>query len=257
MLKLLPPAAEQNNDYPHDEYYGSTGWRYESLWLGGLKIWHGQGDHPWSAAGCAYLKLISSRDGLHWSKVPFNNSDGYPEVFIANGPEGGNHGKNDGGYLTEFSQEPLRINDELIFYYGCSSYGKNNPDSLRVGGGGIFRARLRIDGFVSVEAGTFSTRLLRFKGDNLIVNSIGPLTVEILDVKGDLINKKKISGDSIRHIVTFDEKILKKLSGEISSDFGLRSIEGDICLPLKFYNLIAPFNYDVTRRLFLFTDHII
>jgi hypothetical protein len=43
---------------------------------------------------------------------------------------GGNAGKNDGGYLTEFSQGPLRIGDELIYYYGCSSYGKNHAQNV-------------------------------------------------------------------------------------------------------------------------------
>ena len=100
-------------------------------------MWHGGGNYPYSAAGSAFLKLALSRDGLHWNKVPFANDAGVPEVFVPNGPEGGNGGRNDGGYLTEFSQGPLRIGDELIYYYGASSYGKNNPGNLRVGGGEI------------------------------------------------------------------------------------------------------------------------
>lgn len=56
-VALLPPAAEVNGDQPYDEYYASTAWRYESAWLGGLKVWHRGGNYPWSAAGCAFLKL--------------------------------------------------------------------------------------------------------------------------------------------------------------------------------------------------------
>ncbi|MCH8978773.1 MAG: adenylosuccinate synthetase, partial [Armatimonadetes bacterium] len=115
-------------DELYDEYYGSSAWRYGSQWLGLLKIWHGQGDYPYSAAGCAYFKLVTSRDGLNWEKVGLKNSNGQPEVFIANGKEGGNNGQNDGGYMTDFSQGPIRIGDELVFYYGCTSYGKNHPD---------------------------------------------------------------------------------------------------------------------------------
>ena len=126
-VDLVPRAEQTGGDFPHDEYYASTAWRYGSMWLGTLKIWHGGGDHRWSAAGCAYLKLVSSRDGLHWNKVRFDNDAGDPEVFVANGPEGGNDGRNDGGYVTEFSNPPLRIGDELIFYYGASSWGKNHP----------------------------------------------------------------------------------------------------------------------------------
>jgi hypothetical protein len=212
-IELLPPAADKNNDQPHDEYYGSTGWRYESLWLGGLKIWHGGGDYPWSAAGCAFLKLISSRDGLDWSKVPFKNSDGYPEVFIANGPEGGNNGRNDGGYMTEFSQEPLRIGDELILYYGSSSYGKNNPDHVRVSGGGIFRARMRVEGFVSVDGGRLTTKLFSFSGDDLTVNAIGPVTIEALSASGTVLGSQTIKGDSMGHLVTFNGKNLGETVG--------------------------------------------
>jgi len=99
-IELLPSAARRNGDYPHDEYYASTAWRYQSVWLGGLKIWHGGGDHPWSAAGSAYLKLVVSRDGLCWDRVNFKNENGIPGVWLPNGPEGGNGGRNDGGYGT-------------------------------------------------------------------------------------------------------------------------------------------------------------
>ena len=123
----MPAMAARNGDAPADEYYASTAWRYESLWLGGLKIFHGRDSYPWSAAGCAFLKLVVSRDGLDWRKVPFTNNTGVAEVFIPNGAEGGNGGANDGGYISEFSQGPLRVGDELIYYYSASSYGKNAP----------------------------------------------------------------------------------------------------------------------------------
>ncbi len=211
-IALLPPAAHRDGDMPWDEYYASTAWRYESLWLGGLKVWHGGGDYPYSAAGCAFLKLVVSRDGLHWQKIRLMNDAGVPEVFIPNGPEGGNHGRNDGGYMSEFSQGPLRIGDELIYYYGCTSYGKNHPRDIRVSGGGIFRARLRIDGFVSVDGGTLTTRPLAFEGRDLFVNGIGPIFVEVLDVGRKALGATSLSGDSLRHAVTFKGKSLRQLA---------------------------------------------
>jgi hypothetical protein len=202
-VDLMPAVAERNGDRPSDEYYASTAWRYEDLWLGGLLVWHRTGDYPWSAAGCAFLKLVVSRDGLHWKKVPFKNEDGVPEVFIPNGTEGGNGGRNDGGYMSEFSQGPLRIGDELIYYYGCSSYGKNHSPERRNSGGGIFRARLRMDGFVSVDRGTITTPLLQFAGERLRVNGIGPIRVQVLDARGDQLAVSEITGDSLEHAVTF------------------------------------------------------
>lgn len=218
-LALMPAAAARNGDLPGDEYYSSTAWRYGSMWLGGLRIWHGTGDYPYSAAGAAFMKLVSSRDGLSWQKVPFENEDGQLEVFLPNGEEGGNDGRNDGGYMTEFTNAPLRIGDELIYYYGSSSWGKNHPRPYRVTGGGIFRARLRPDGFVSVDGGSLITRPFQFDGHDLYVNGIGPITVEVVKVSeqgvsqtaGNTVDvaelaKATISGDSLSHKVVFDGK---------------------------------------------------
>jgi hypothetical protein len=211
-VDLVPPAAEKNNDKPWDEYYASNAWRYESIWLGGLKVWHKKGDYSWSAAGCAFLKLVSSRNGLNWSKVPFPNDDEIPEIFIPNGPEGGNNGQNDGGYITSFTQGPLRINNQLIYYYGCSSFGKNKQanGSIKISGGGIFRARLRIDGFVSINAGQVTTKLLSYDGDNLFINSAGPVTVEVIDADGVLLGLQTVRDDALRHQVNFKGRSLRE-----------------------------------------------
>jgi hypothetical protein len=213
-VELVPPASEANGDLPHDEYYGSTAWRYGPVWLGGLKIWHGGGDYPYSAAGCAFLKLAVSRDGLKWRKVPFHNDGGVPEVFLANGTEGGNNGRNDGGYLTEFSQGPLKLGDQLIFYYGASSWGKNHASPPRVTGGGIFRARLRMDGFVSVDGGTLTTPPLTFEGNDLFINAVGQVQVDILNNANEVITSTTVIGDNLRHQITLAGLSLRNLAGE-------------------------------------------
>lgn len=212
-IALLPPAADRDGDTRYDEYYASTAWRYGSMWLGGLKVYHLKGDYPHSAAGCAFLKLAASRDGLDWNKVSFANDAGVPEVFIPNGPEGGNEGLNDGGYLTEFSQGPLRIGDELVFYYGCSSYGKNHPRGTRMTGGGIFRARLRPDGFVSVDAGTLTTRTLVFDGADLFLNAAGSVRVEVLGREGRKLAETSFSGDALAYRLRFGGQTLRQVAG--------------------------------------------
>jgi hypothetical protein len=210
-IDLVPPLKQADGDMPWDEYYAASAWRYESLWLGGLKIWHGAGDYPHSAAGCAFLKLIVSRDGLRWKKVACKNDADVPEVWLANGPEGGNNGRNDGGYINMFSQGPLRIGDELILYYGSSSYGKLAPRERAITGGGIFRARLRVDGFVSVDQGTLTTHPLAFEGDDLYLNSCGEVLVEVLEPKGLVLGKRTVTGDSLRHRVSFADRSLGAL----------------------------------------------
>jgi hypothetical protein len=214
-LNLIPEGAERNGDMPTDEYYSSTAWRYGSLWLGGLRIWHSRDNYPYSASGCAFLKLLVSRDGLHWRKVPFQNDDGFPEVFIPNGKEGGTDARNDGGYMTEFSNPPLRIGDELIYYYGSSSWGKNQPRPFRVSGGGVFRARLRPDGFVSVDRGSLITRKLKFDGPDLYVNGAGPAEVEVVTVADSGVTKiaaATIRGDALNHKVNFDGQSLSDVA---------------------------------------------
>jgi hypothetical protein len=193
----VPPWKSGEGDEPDDEYYGSTGWRYGAHWLGGLKVFHVNGDYPWSSSGCAFLKLQTSRDGLHWNKVLFENEDGHVGIFMANGSEGGNEGRNDGGYLTEFTSPPLRINDELIFHYGATSFGKNHPSGVRLTGGGVFRARLRLDGFVSVDGGRLTTRRIRIPGEDLFVNHSGPLDIEVLDGEGNCLGITGIDGDDL------------------------------------------------------------
>lgn len=206
-LSLIPEGAARNGDLPTDEYYSSTAWRSGSLWLGGLRIWHSRDDYPYSASGCAFLKLVVSHDGLNWKKVPFPNEAGQPEVFLPNGKEGANNAHNDGGYMTEFSNAPLHIGNELIYYYGSSSWGKNHPRPYRVSGGGIFRARLRPDGYVSVDRGVLVTRKLAFAGRDLLVNGVGPITVDVVKLAGNDVTKLAsavVSGDSLQHKVVFD-----------------------------------------------------
>jgi hypothetical protein len=214
-IALLPPGTFRNGDTQFDEYYASTAWRYESIWLGTLKIFHPRGNYPHSSAGCAFFKLVSGHDGLNWAKVPWLNDAGVAEVFLANGSQGGNGGRNDGGYMSDFSQGPLRIKDQLIFYYSASSWGKNQPPDKRLLGGGIFRARLRVDGFVSVDEGRLTTRPLVLEGQNLRVNAVGPVRVEVLGQKDEALAAATIDGDSVKHAVEFNGKPLGTIAAGI------------------------------------------
>jgi hypothetical protein len=216
-LELSPPLAQTDGNFPFDEYYDNTAYRYGSHWLGELRIWHGHGDYAWSPAGSAYLKLMSSEDGLHWRRAPYVNDSGYPEVFLANGPEGGNDARNDGGYITSFHQAPLRFGDELIYYYGASSFGKNAGPEKRLTGGGIFRARLRLDGFVSVDAGRLTTPAFRFDGDTLKLNHVGAVRVEVLDEAGGVLATAPVAGDAVRGEVKFDGARLRRVAGDRSA----------------------------------------
>ena len=212
-IQLLPEGRQAGGDLPFDEYYDTSAYRYGSHWLGEMKILHLKGKYAWSGPGDCFLKLMSSADGIIWHRLPYLNDAGYPEVFVPNGPEGGNHGRNDGGYMTAFNSAPLRIGNELIFYYSCASYGKNAANDKLGVGGGIFRARLRLDGFVSVDFGRLTTRLLRFAGSDLRVNSIGAVTVEALDQTDAVLGVAKLAGDGVRQLVRFNGRTLREVQG--------------------------------------------
>ena len=156
------------------QFYGSTGFNYESMYLGLLRCYRSASTHQ------VYFQLVSSRDGVHWVRA------GNRQPFIDNGPLG----SLDGGYHSDFSNPPIRMGDELWFYYGSTEFGKN----VRPYKGGICLARLRLDGFASIDAGerrgTLLTRPLDFAraANTLKLNCKprrgGNIAVEVLDREG-------------------------------------------------------------------------
>jgi hypothetical protein len=213
-IALLPPADDDGINHAGDEYYESTAWRCGALWLGELLVWHKTGDYPYSAPGCSFIRLVVSRDGLNWHIVPFDNEQAQPGVFLHGGPEGGNHGRNDGGHMSLFSQGPLHVTNEWILYYGATSFGKNHDPGKASSGGGIFRARLRPDGLVSVDAGTLTTHPLRLDGRELYVNAVGPVRVDLLDDTGKPLANATVTGDAVRHPVRFGGHAIRDVLGD-------------------------------------------
>src|SRR5262249_42802202 len=89
-----------------------------------------------------------------------------------------------------------------------SSFGKNHGRDFRMSGGGIFRARLRPDGFVSVDVGELTTKLLFFDGNNLYLNSVGPMRIDLLDEQGDLLAQASTNTNSLQKCVKFGGRSL-------------------------------------------------
>ena len=181
------------------------------------------------------LHLIYSRNGLTWSRVGKHGAIPARElkqdknwkqialdaVFV---PYGKKDKQWDWGTVSPvFTPEPIVVKDEIWFYYvGIDAKNwwtwSGDPPKLdpmpRQPNPGIGLAKLRIDGFVSIDAGTetgtLTTRPLVFLGDTLVVNANakgGSLVVEALDAKGNAIKGfsagdcQPITGDSVRHVV--------------------------------------------------------
>ena len=162
-------------DPPHYEIYGMPVVKYEGLYVG----------VPWAfvAADLEPLdtQLVVSRDGIRWQKVAGG------QMLIPRGSAG----SFDDGYAV--SANPLVVGDEILFYYMACGF----PHGPRIfqetkWEGSIGRARLRLDGFVSLASladsgGTIVTRPLRFTGRHMIVNcncARGWLRVELQDSEG-------------------------------------------------------------------------
>ena len=174
--------------------------KYEGLYIG----------VPWAfvAAGLEPLdtQLAVSRDGIRWQKV----ANG--QMFIPRGSAG----SFDDGYAI--AANPIVIGDEIVFHYMACGF-PHGPRIFRrqKWDGTIGRARLRLDGFVSLASpadsgGTIVTRPLRFTGRRMVVNcncARGWLRVELQDPDGAVIpgfaasDCDPIGTDAIRQLVAW------------------------------------------------------
>jgi hypothetical protein len=215
----FPPVP----DYQRVEYYNMIVLPYEDLYVG--LVWrftvtapcpyfypflpseyHGGQD------GVIETQLVSSRNLLEWQKC----GDRRPIIPL------GKAGEWDCSMVFCFNA-PLIRDDEIWFYYGGSDFSHaarpswdRRIDTTGKGKQAIGLANLRLDGFVSVEAGEqegeLTTKLLTFRGEKLIVNASatqGTIAVEVLDASGQPVNgfeREKcevFSGDEIRHTVNW------------------------------------------------------
>jgi len=137
--------------------------------------------------------MVSSRNLVDWQRV------GDRQPFIDASPA------NSGNYdlQTIMPAPPVVRDGEIWFYYtGIKQYAyvtSGRPDA-----GGICLAKLRLDGFVSLDAGeaggTVVTKPLVVDGDSLRINldaSKGDVRAEILDAAGKRALPGYTIGDSV------------------------------------------------------------
>ena len=191
------------------QLYSLNAVAYESIMLGEFYILLGpsnkicnEGKFP----KITEIKLGFSRDGFHWSRPDRT-------AFIRPTQKEGDW---DRGYLHGTTGVCLVMGDEIWFPY--TGYSGIAPDGSRgmYTGASIGMAKLRRDGFASMEAksskGTLTTRPVTFNGQHFFVNidcPEGELKVEILDVNNQVIapfssiNCKPVKGDKTLQIVTW------------------------------------------------------
>ena len=159
-------------DPPHTEFYGMTIFRYGRGFVGFILMYH-------KAIEKLDMQLAWSPDGYQWNRV------GRREPCLMLGGEGSWD-----SHWVQASHNPPQIEgDRMKIWYngGCTKHGSGNAHIKSVG-----TASLRLDGFVSMDAGREDGSLVTMElpceqPKKLEVNAsfpTGRLSVEVLDETG-------------------------------------------------------------------------
>lgn len=214
------------------EHYCMAVSPYADVYIGLLGAYHGETIKPipkdqlWRDK--SNIQLTYSRNGVTWMRVGENgvltagelkdaDRDWKTKATKATFLPYGEHGKGwEWGATYPVYQPSLIVVDDQIRFYYVGHTGRHwasyHGDEEGVNGIGL--ATLRLDGFVSVEAGeqegTLTTKPLVFIGDALEINASaegGVIGVEALDLAGNVIEGfsqadcEPISTDSLRHVL--------------------------------------------------------
>ena len=209
-------GADEHDPVTVDQFYNLEAFVYEKLRIGLMTV------YSYDPEYCrGDVQLTYSRDGLNWHR------GGNREVFLPVSPQPGDF---DWGTVYPL-QGPLRVVDEIWIYYMGRGADHNHvlPDGITQMQAGLGLAKVRLDGFVSLDAaadeGTITTRSFSFEGSHLLINSdadSGQVLVEILDDQGVPVEGYRrqdcdaFRGDNVRHMLTWRGGAdLKNLEGKV------------------------------------------
>ena len=161
---------EGPDEYKYRQVYALTDWMYQGIHFALMSVMR--------SGGLIDCYIGTSRDAAHWDLSWVYAG----QPFIPPGPEG----SFDAAGAFPFSQI-VTWKDRHWLYYGAMDRGhKDLENRMSIG-----LATLRLDGFVSLEAGpepgTISTRPFELEGRELELNidaSRGAVAVEVQDVEG-------------------------------------------------------------------------
>ena len=220
--KLWRPTINRPAEY-NVEIDNMAVFRYEGLYIGLPNYFESSGRIPpprGNQDGINSPKLASSRDLRAWTRV------GDRSHFLPISEMG--PGVLDTGQIMA-SSHPIRRGDELWFYYSGIDV-RHRPNMPRVVDeyhGAIHLAKLRVDGFVSIDAGDragfVDTRPLRLEGGHLWVNATagGEIRAEITGPDGrtplpgwEAGACTPVKGDQVRAELRWAGKNLTELAGQ-------------------------------------------
>ena len=167
-------ATVDERDAPDDQMYAMIVFRYESVYLGLLRILHEQSD-------VVDVQLASGRNAKHWDRLVRT-----PLVPCSTAKGAWDYGNN-----SPSTDPPIRVGDALWLYYS----GRGTTHGEKPNTGAIGLGTLRLDGFVSMDAGQaggeLTTKPCLLQGGRLYVNvdvAGGSLRAELIDESGRTID---------------------------------------------------------------------
>ncbi len=199
---IIPGSVQRTH------FYGLSAFAYESMYLGFLWIFRAtelDGEMPGYLIGPCFVELISSHDGVHWTR-----QEAPRPPILPLGPSGA---WDDGMIFT--ARAPIVEGDFLKLWYGGCDQEHGMP--LNITSGSIGLATLRKDGFASLDAagtatGIILTKPLTSVGGALLVNyraAGGSLKVEVLDEHNNVLpgytqaDCLALTGDSVAQAVAW------------------------------------------------------
>ncbi len=220
------------------QIYGITPFIYEGMYFGLPQrfIYSGWGPTGEGADGSVDICLIAGRDkngAGNWMRPASEAPVYYPPPAVPPGIHtdermvqamhpvlrNGRFGEWDSAQV--YGCSVLVVDDEFVLYYLGADWGHGHRTNERnkTLRGGIWRATMRLDGFVSLTAGDkeaiITTKTTAFAGARLEVNvdcPKGSLAVELLDASGTPLlgfsraDADAFTGDDLRRVVTWKGK---------------------------------------------------
>jgi hypothetical protein len=192
LLWLKPDALDKRDPslgYEPELYkFGAVA--YESIMLGAYGIFYGPPNDIAGTKGKERPKIIDMQLGYSRDGVAYPRPSRTAFIASARTPGAWNR-----GYVHSANGVCLIVGDELFFYFGTWSGLSSRPHAeLVMSGGSVGLAKLRRDGFVSMDAsdkpGVLTTTPVTFTGSVPFVNvdaKGGVLRAEILDQTGRII----------------------------------------------------------------------
>ncbi len=225
-------ALDDEEDNLDESYYGMVQFRLGDLYVGLLNVFR-------QVANTLSVRLVYSRDGWRWYHL------NQRQPWLAPSEDSWDR------YMVNIPNVPLPAGDKLLVYYGGA---KNHHDWWIKGLGEGLQvpeahsldevsyclglAKLRLDGFISIDAGpvrdgVLITRVLKTDGRRLVLNAVcangGSIEVEATDAHEHVLTGYSraecdtFSGDSTRAIITWKGKATISHNGYLRLRFFMRN----------------------------------